>query len=194
MSHTPRILAFAGSAREGSYNQRLVKIAASGAEKAGAEVTYVDLRDLPMPVYDADLEASDGMPANARKFKELMLASDGLLISSPENNSSVSALLKNVIDWASRATEEGEGPLAAFDGKIAGIMAASPGSLGGLRGLVHLRAILENIRVMVLPEQKALPGANKAFTEDGSLKDEKAQQAVEAIGAKLARTLVKLHA
>ena len=187
----PCILAFAGSARAGSYNKKLVKIAAVGAEAAGAEVTYVDFRDLEMPLYDGDLETRDGMPENAKKFKDLLRSHDGLLISSPENNSSISALLKNVIDWGSRPVD-GEPGLAVFNDKVAAIMAASPGALGGLRGLVHLRAILGNIRVLVIPNQKAMPKAHEAFDDNDQLKDEKTQQAVEAIGAKLATTIAKL--
>jgi NAD(P)H-dependent FMN reductase len=193
MSKSPKVLAFAGSARTGSYNKKLVKNAAAGATAAGADVTFIDLRDLPMPVYDADLEAGEGPPENAKKFKKMMIEADGFLISSPENNSTMSALLKNVIDWASRR-EEGEPSLTAFAGKYAGIMAASPGALGGIRGLPQLRLLLENIRVTVIPEQKALGKANEAFDENDRLIDAKARESVEAIGAKLAQLLAKLQA
>ncbi len=191
MAQAPRILAFSGSTREGSYNKRVVRIAAAGARAAGAEVTLVDLRDFPMPLYDADLQAREGFPPKAREFKSLMLANDGLLIASPEYNSSVSGVLKNAIDWASRQ-EPGEEFLAAYAGKVAAIMSASPGALGGLRGLVHLRAILGNIKVLVLPDQVAVTRANEAFAEDGSLEDAKQQAAVERLGAALAATIAKL--
>lgn len=193
MTNTPKILAFAGSTRSGSLNKQLVKIAAAGARAAGAEVTYVDLRDYPMPLYDADLEEREGMPENARKFKELMLAHQGLLIASPEYNSSYSGVLKNTIDWASRPYP-GEGMLAAFNGKVAAIMSTSPGGLGGLRGLVNLRSLLSNINVLVLPEQKAIPNAFAVFDSEGNLKEPNEQQAVENIGAKLATVLAKLNA
>src|SRR6266404_9457659 len=155
MAYVPKILAFAGSTRADSYNKKLVKVAMHGAEAAGAQVTYLDLRDLNLPLYDGDLESSEGLPAGARKFKDLLLANDGIMISSPEYNSSISAVLKNAIDWASRPVP-GEKPLQAFVGKVAGLMAASPSALGGLRGLVALRYILGNIQVIVLPEQLAL--------------------------------------
>ena len=90
MNEKPRILAFAGSARTGSYNKMLVKIAAAGAEKAGAIVTYIDLREFPMPIYDADLEVAEGVPANAVEFKKFLTTHTGLLIASPENNRSMS--------------------------------------------------------------------------------------------------------
>lgn len=138
-----KILAFSGSARENSYNQKLVKIAALGASKVGAEVTVINLADYPLPLYNADLEKEQGLPENAKKLKQLMLEHDGLLIASPEYNSAFSALLKNTIDWMSRAESSDESsdekPLAAYQGKVAAIMAASPGALGGIRGLVFLR-------------------------------------------------------
>lgn len=192
MTVAPKILAFSGSLRTGSYNQMLVRIAAAGARSAGAEVTELDLRDLPLPVYDADLEARDGLPDNAKRLKDLMKAHAGFLIASPENNSSVSAALKNAIDWASRP-EPGEPTLVCFRDKVAVIMSASPGGLGGLRGLVHLRSILGNIFVLMLPDQKAIPGAGDAFDGNGSLKDAKQQEAIENLGAKLATVLAKLQ-
>jgi len=192
MAITRKILAFAGSTRTDSYNKRLVKIAAAGARAAGVEVTLIDLRDFPLPIFDGDLEARDGLPANGRKLKDFFLAHHGLLISAPEYNSSITAVLKNVIDWVSRPVQ-GEAPLACFDGKVACLMSASPGALGGLRGLVHVRAILGNIKVLVLPDQIAISKANEAFNPDGSLKDPKQQAAVEGLGAQLARVITKLH-
>ncbi|MFB2973541.1 NADPH-dependent FMN reductase [Aerosakkonema sp. BLCC-F183] len=193
MANTPKILAFAGSTRIGSYNKQLVQIAANGARAAGAEVTYVDLRDLPMPIFDEDLEKAEGMPENAQKFKNLLLQHDGLLIASPEYNSSITAVLKNAIDWASRPAP-GEGMLAAYIGKVASIMSASPGGLGGLRGLVHVRAILENIKVIVLPDQVAVPKAYEVFNPDGTMKDPKQQESIQQLGTNVANVLAKLKA
>jgi NAD(P)H-dependent FMN reductase len=193
MSDAPRILAFAGSLRVHSHNKQLVRIAAEAARKAGATVTLLDLRDVPMPLYDADLEQSEGLPAGAKKLKELMLAHDGLLIASPEYNSSISAALKNAIDWASRPLP-GEPSLACFTDKVAGLMATSPGALGGLRGLVTLRSILSSINVLVLPEQLTVPRAQEAFSDDGRLKDAKQQAALEKLAAKLTSVIARLSA
>ncbi|MEZ2240565.1 NADPH-dependent FMN reductase [Microcoleus sp.] len=193
MSNPPKILAFAGSTRTASYNKMLVKVAATGARNAGAEVTYIDLRDFPMPLFDEDLEAAEGLPDNVLKFKELMIAHQGLLIASPEYNSSITAVLKNAIDWASRP-QPSEAGLAAFNNKVAAIMSASPGGLGGMRGLANLRSLLENINVMVIPDQKAIPQAFQAFNPDGTLKDAKQQEAVQDLGGKLAGILGKLSA
>lgn len=183
----PRILAFAGSTRTESFNKKLVRNASAFAEEAGAVVTVVDLRDFELPLFDEDLEAQ-GTPAGATQLKQLFLEHNGLLIASPEYNSSLSAVLKNAIDWVSRSAP-GEPMKAAFLGKVAAIMSASPGGLGGLRGLVHLRAILQNIGIMMIPDDYALGGAHKAFDDSGNLTDEKGATAVKAIATKLVDTI-----
>ncbi|NJM67203.1 MAG: NAD(P)H-dependent oxidoreductase [Acaryochloris sp. RU_4_1] len=191
MAHA-KILAFAGSARQDSFNQKLVKIAAEGARAAGAEVTHLDFRDLPLPLYDQDLEAASGLPANAVKLKTLMKAHHGFLIACPEYNSSITPLLKNAIDWASRP-EPDEPALACFKDKVALLISASPGALGGLRGLVHVRSILSSIGVLVLPEQKAIGTAHQAFDENGNLKDAAQQQAIIQLGHKLTAVTAQLN-
>ncbi len=193
MTRKPRILAFAGSTRKDSYNKKLARIAAKAAEECGADVTLVDLKDLPMPLFDEDLERQAGMPESAAKLKALMVGHDGFLIASPEYNSSITAVLKNAIDWVSRPVPN-EPSLLAFKGKTAVLMSASPGNLGGLRGLVHLRAILGNIGMIVLPDQIAISKAYEAFDSDGRLKDAKQQAGVEDLGKKLAETVRKLIA
>ena len=191
MAYAPKILAFAGSTRTDSFNKKLVRIAVSGARQAGAEVTHIDLRDYTLPLYDGDIEQRDGLPANARTLKDLFLAHQGLLIAAPEYNSSISAVLKNAIDWVSRPVP-GEPPLGCFIDKVAALVSASPGALGGLRGLVTVRSILGNIRVIVLPDQVAVAKAHEAFNPDGSLKDPKQQAAVENLGRNLAQVLARL--
>lgn len=190
---TPKILAFAGSARTDSFNKKLVKIAIEGAKAAGAEVTYLDFRDLPLPLFNEDLEAAEGLPANVLQLKRLMKASHGFLIACPEYNSSITPLLKNAIDWASRP-EPGDPPLGltCFREKVAVLMSTSPGGLGGLRGLFHVRSILSSIGVIVLPDQKAVPNAHQAFDQSGNLVDEKQRSEVYNLGTKLTSTLIKL--
>lgn len=192
MPDAPKILAFAGSLRDGSYNKMLAKAAATFAEQAGATVTYLDLRELDLPIYDGDLEEANGLPEGAKKLKELMKSHDGFLIAAPEYNSSVSGALKNAIDWASRPAEN-EKPLEAFAGKVAGIMSASPGALGGLRGLFQLRFILGNIQVLVIPDQHAISGANDAFADDGSLTDDKHAKKIESIAKKIVDLASKIN-
>jgi NAD(P)H-dependent FMN reductase len=187
----PKVLAFAGSTRTDSYNKKLARLAALAARAAGAEETYLDLRELPLPLYDGDLEARDGLPANARALKDLLLAHDGFLIAAAEYNSSITGVLKNAIDWASRPVP-GEPRLACFTDKVVGLLSASPGALGGLRGLVHVRAILGNINCLVVPDQLAIPRAHEAFGPDGTLKDPKQQQGVEKVAARVVGILKKL--
>ena len=193
MGGSARILAFAGSARTHSFHKKLIKIAANGARDAGAEVTLIDLRDYEMPLYDGDIEENDGLPENALKLRELFGNHDGLLIASPEYNSAFSPLLKNTIDWVSRPA--GDEPMLHYiAGKTAALVSASPGALGGLRGLVHVRQMLGNIRVTVIPNQATIPGARNAFDDDGALKDDAHRDAVQAVGAELARVTAKLIA
>jgi NAD(P)H-dependent FMN reductase len=186
----PRILAFAGSLRRESFNKKLVPVAVKGARDAGAEVTLIDLKDFPLPVFDQDHEAEHGMPENGKKLKQLFIDHAGLLIAAPEYNSSITAVLKNTIDWVSRPAP-GEPSLVAFRGKVATLMSASPGALGGLRGLLHVRSILGNIGVIVLPDQIAVSRAHEAFQPDGSLKDPKQQAGIEGLGNTLASFLLK---
>ncbi len=191
MSNQPKILAFAGSSRIDSFNKKLVKLAIEGASQAGAEVRYVDLLDYPMPLFNEDLETREGLPPKVVEFKHLLREHQSFLISCPEYNGSITPLLKNTIDWASRP-ELNEKPLSCFKGKVAALLATSPGGLGGIRGLVHVRAILEGIGVLVIPEQKAISHAQIAFDESGQLKDERQAQGVMAIAQKLTEVTAKL--
>jgi len=166
-----KILAFAGSAREESFNKKLVRLAAKAAEEAGAEVTLIDLRDFPMPLMDQDLQEREGIPKHGKLFKELLRKHQGWLIAAPEYNSGITPLLKNAIDWASRSESADEEPLSIYKGKTAAIMSASPGGYGGARGLVQVRSILSNIKVSVLDDEVSIPKAFKAFDDAGRLTD-----------------------
>jgi NAD(P)H-dependent FMN reductase len=166
----PRLLVTCGSARSASWNKRLAHAAEAMARAAGAQTTFVDPATLRLPLYDGDEEAAEGLPENARAWKDHLAAHDGLVLACPEYNGSITPLLKNVIDWASRR-EGDEAPLRAFRGKTALLLSTSPGALGGLRGLVHVRAILSGIGVHVVPDQLAVPHAPQALREDGSLVD-----------------------
>ncbi len=166
-----KILAFAGSAREETFNKKLVRLAAKAAEEAGAEVTLIDLRDFPMPLMDQDLQEREGIPKHGKQFKELLRQHQGWLIAAPEYNSGITPLLKNAIDWASRSESADEEPLSIYKGKTAAIMSASPGGYGGARGLVQVRSILSNIKVTVLDDEVNIPKAFKAFDDAGRLTD-----------------------
>ncbi|HOP27231.1 MAG TPA: NAD(P)H-dependent oxidoreductase [Candidatus Sabulitectum sp.] len=184
-----RLVAFAGSSRRGSFNRKLVRIAAEGASSAGAQVEILELSEYPMPLMNEDLEAEKGMPEAAGRFKRKLLEADGFIISAPEYNSSMTPLLKNSLDWASRSETPDEKPLSAYRGKTAVLMSASPGSLGGMRGLVPLRLMLMELGVTVLPVYRCISSANEAFEEDGSLKNGRDMKAVMGLGAALCRAL-----
>lgn len=190
-----RILVLAGSARRDSLNKKLARVAAQDAIAAGGEVTLIDLDDYPMPIYHGDLEAEQGMPESARKLRSLFLAHDALLIASPENNSSVSSLLKNTIDWLSRDIGDGKGDnsgYAPFRGKLAAMTGASPGAFGTVRAMPHLRQILSTLGVTVLGTQVPVPRADKVFDEKGAITDERVARALKSLAAALVDASSKL--
>ena len=191
-----RILVFAGSARRDSFNKKLARVAAEYARAAGGEVTLIDLYDYPMPIYHGDPEAAEGMPENARKLREIFLANDALLIASPENNSSVSSLLKNTLDWLSRDIGDGKGTnsgLAPYRGKVAAMLGASPGAFGTVRAMPHLRQILSVLGVTVLGNQVPVPRADKAFDASGALIEERVALSVKNLASALVEVTRKLH-
>jgi len=176
-----KVLAFAGSTRTDSYNKKLVREAADIASAMGATVTIIDLRDYPMPFYDGDLEDEEGMPENAKKFRNMLMENQAFIIASPQYNASVTAVLKNAIDWASRG-EAGGASKVAFSGKKFAIMSCSPGAKGGARGLIHLQTILEDVGGVIMSKKVSVPIADKAFDPQGHLiSDATKQQLVEEI-------------
>jgi NAD(P)H-dependent FMN reductase len=164
---TPKILAFAGSTRNASFNRQALNFAVQGAREAGAEVTLIELRDFSLPLYNGDLEESHGLPEAAVRLKALFKSHQGLLIACPEYNSSITPLLKNTLDWVSRPHGEESG-LLPYQGKLAALVAASAGNLGGLRGLRHVREILTTLQVLVIPRQMALSQADKELANPDS--------------------------
>lgn len=187
-----KFLVFAGSTRAESYNKKLAQLVHKKIHEQKIEVTYLDLRDFPMPLYDGDLEAEYGIPENALKFREILKDHQAFLICSPEYNSSISAVLKNAIDWASRP-KSGEANLVCFIGKVVSLMSASPGKLGGIRGLVTVRSILSNIGCIVLPDQLCIGSADKAFDEQGSLIDKSQHEMVNKITSDFIKLSQKMN-
>ena len=190
MSTRPRILAFAGSNRTDSWNQRVLEIAADAAAEARATVTQIQLRDYPLPLFDQDMEQAEGHSENLLALKKLFVEHDGLLLACPEYNSSITPLLKNTIDWVSRPVGD-ELPLVAFTGKMASLVSASPGGLGGHRGLVHVRAILSSIGVLVLPQQASIPRVHQVFDEHGKMTQPHHQENLMQIGRQLAEATAR---
>jgi len=179
-----RLLILAGSERAGSYNRALARVAAQAARRDGAEVTEFDLRALALPVYDGDIEAGSGVPAQALALRDAIAAHDALLLVTPEYNAFPTPLVINAFDWMSRipAAAPGGAGLAASANKPAALLSASPGPLGGLRSMNLLRQYLQGAFAMiVVPQQFALGRAGEAFDEAGALKDAKSQHVVETV-------------
>lgn len=181
MSDPVRVAVISGSLRRDSYNTKLARFVAGRLAGAGVEVDEISLLGLDLPLMNEDLEKEQGLPTGALDLKKRLIAADGLLFASPEYNGSLSPALKNAIDWASRPNA-GEAPLACFKGKVGGLLGASPGRLGGLRGLNHLRTILSGIGVIVLPTDCALSSAHEAFDDAGDLKDAAVAKSAVAVG------------
>jgi NAD(P)H-dependent FMN reductase len=192
-----RALVVSGSYRAGSYNLRLARLAAAAARAQGAAVTEVDLRALALPIYDGDLEASQGQPAGALELRRLFATHDALLIAAPEYNGFVTPLLVNALDWASRPKAADGLPdgLAAMNGKVVGMMSASPGQFGGVRGLIALRSLASlTLAMHVVPPTLSVARAHEAFEDDGRLRDARHQQALEKVVATTLRTAAGLRA
>jgi NAD(P)H-dependent FMN reductase len=181
-----KILVLSGSVRAQSYNTRLAALAAKELTLADAEVSRISLLDYPLPLYDADQDIVSGPPPNAIKLKQMMAAHRGIFITSPEYNASITPLLKNTIDWISRVRERGDQPYAAFRGRAFAIGAASTDVLGGVRGLLTLRQVLElGCGAMVIPEQIAVANAEHAFDDMDNLKDPRDAGVLKALARRL---------
>jgi chromate reductase, NAD(P)H dehydrogenase (quinone) len=167
----PKILVFPGSNRTGSWNARLAGILVDALKSLDCEPALITLRDYPMPIFDQDLETRNGPPEAALKLARLFHEHDGVVIVSPEYNTSVTPLVKNTVDWISRISSDAAGPLSPYRKKVFGLASASPGKFGGIRGLFHLRATLGNCGALVIPEQVSITLAEKAFDEEGRLVD-----------------------
>jgi chromate reductase len=168
----PKILVLPGSIRTGSHNVRLAALAAKELTLIDADVTRISLADYELPLYDADRDARDGQPANALALKHMIMAHQGVFITSPEYSASVTPILKNAIDWVSRVRERSDPTYAAFRNRVFAIASVSPGRAGGMRSLSALRQILEiGCGALVIPEQVAIPNAMQAFDDMDNIAD-----------------------
>ena len=172
----PKILVFSGSIRSGSVNARLVDAAVAELALFECDVTRISPSDYALPLYDGDLEAQDGIPENALKLARLFHEHDGVFIASPEYNGSLTPLLKNTIDWISRVNADEDGPIVAYRDKVCAIGAASPGAMGGISMLYHLRDILVRLGMLVISEQVAVGNAASAFDDDDRLTEGRAAE------------------
>jgi chromate reductase len=186
MASSPKILAFCGSTRRESLNQKFLNAAVAAVRAAGGDVTLINLKDYALPLYEGDLEDAEGLPANARKLIDLIASHAGLLIASPEYNAMNTPLLKNTLDWCTRADDD------PFPGRVAAVVSASPGSFGGINSLKLAQQLLLKLGCHVVPGVTILPQAHKAFDANGQLTDARAQKALEALAAALVATAAKL--
>jgi NAD(P)H-dependent FMN reductase len=179
-----RLLALCGSARQDSFNRLALAVAIKGAKNAGADVTFVEPRDFVMPLYDGDLEASEGLPEAAVRLQRLFAEHDGVIVATPEYNGFFTPLLKNTLDWVSRPLPDASGKPGTIHlrGKAAGLVTASPGALGGIRAMQHARLYLSNLGLIVVPEQAAVAAANKVLGADGSIADDRTRDMLEGVG------------
>jgi chromate reductase, NAD(P)H dehydrogenase (quinone) len=185
----PIVVAFAGSNRHGSLNRAALSLAETGARLAGAQVVQVDLRDYQMPLYDAEVHQANGVPESVRRLREVLRPAAGMLVASPEYNSSITPLLKNTIDWLSQPVADGIGAGGGrmpFDGKVVGLLGASAGGFGAIRALPHVSFIFSNLGSIVLPVV-AVPAADKLFNADGSIANERQAKGLEDLGARVAK-------
>ena len=183
MDPSNQLLVFAGSTRAGSWNRKLARVAADLARVAGAGVTHIELADFELPLYNADLEAR-GTPEAAIRLKELFHAHPGWIICSPEYNGSYTGLLKNTIDWVSSPVKghpEWSSGTRPFEGKVVGLLSASPGALGGLRSQSHLAPLLTNLECWLAPKAFALGQAGSSFDDQGALVQETQRERVRAV-------------
>ncbi len=181
-----KVLAFSGSSRKGSLNKKLLAIAVGEGRALGADITEIDLRDFNLPIYDGDIEAK-GWPEGMLRLRALFHQHNALLIVTPEYNGGVAPLTKNAIDWVSRPCN-GDPTCAVMAGKVAAILSASAGPVGGSRQQAHLRVSCQVMRVILVPETVHIAFAEKAFNEDGLLVD----KAVHNAAALAVRRLVEL--
>ena len=185
----PIVVAFAGSNRHGSLNRAALSLAEAGARQAGAQVLSINLRDYPMPLYDAEFHQANGVPESVRQLREVLRPAAGMLVASPEYNSSITPLLKNTIDWLSQSVADGTGAGGGrmpFDGKVVGLLGASAGGFGAIRALPHVSFIFSNLGSIVLPVV-AVPAADKLFNADGSIANERQAKGLEDLGARVAK-------
>ena len=183
MTPPAKLLIFAGSIRQNSFNRKLAHVAADMARARGAEVTQLELADLDIPMYNADLEAR-GTPADVMKLKRIMFEHPAWIICTPEYNGSYTALLKNTIDWASSPVKSDPAwadGFKSFTGKVVGMLSASNGALGGLRSQSHLLPLLINLQCWVAPKAFALGRAGDAFDADGKLVNDNHRHSVQAV-------------
>jgi chromate reductase, NAD(P)H dehydrogenase (quinone) len=191
MSDAIRVGVMWGSLRKESMNGKLAKFVGKQISAGGdVEIDVIDLASMDLPMYNDDLSP---MPAGANELKDRMIACDALIVACPEYNGSITGALKNAIDWAS-IPRDGDASRACFEGKVAGLLSSSPGPLGGIRGMRHVRLILSQLQMLVVPAEYALGGGHEAFDNDGNMIDETKSAMSVNVGQQVVRVCKALKA
>lgn len=191
----PRIVVMAGSRRREALSRRVAEACAQALRNAGAAVEPIDLDDYPAPLYDGDLESASGLPECIVRLQQRLHASDGLLVVNPEYNGSITPLLKNTLDWCSRPNpaDRARSGGAVYAGRAAAVVGSSPGALGGMRVLFHVRDILGYLGMHVIPQQLAVAKAGEAVGEDARLRDAGQQEMLDKLAAALVDSARRLR-
>lgn len=180
MTDTPSILVFSGSTRQGSFTKKLAYAAAKTIDISGGKASFIDMADYEAPLYHQDTEARNGFPDGVIKFRALLHSHDGMMIATPEYNGFVPPLLVNMFSWVSRPYLD-EAANTLFHGMPVGLMAASPGGLGGVRVIPRLRDYMAELGAVAVPGFVTLSNATDAFDETGILRAEKTQTSIDAL-------------
>ena len=190
-----KLLIFAGSTRQHSWNRKLDNITSEMARTSGAEVSHLELADFDIPMYNADDEA-EGTPPDVIRLKQLMFEHPAWIICTPEYNASYPPLVKNTIDWCSSPVKGNPAwtdGFKAFRGKVVGLLSASPGPLGGLRSQSHLAPLMLNLHCWVAPKNYALARAAEAFDAQGAFNSDASTRSVQAVIDQVIWAAERLH-
>lgn len=172
-------LTLSGSIRFESKNALLARAMGNKLALAETRVSNINLAEYELSLFNADQERNEGEPENAIKLALMFAGADIIFIASPEYNGSVSPLLKNTIDWISRQK------IAPFQRAIFGIGAASPGKMGGISGLKHLRDILTSVGALVAPASLGVGNASNTLDKTGLIIDGNTNSRADKLVAQL---------
>jgi NAD(P)H-dependent FMN reductase len=193
--NSPRIVVMAGSSRREALSRKVAAACVAPLAAAGADVDLVELADHPAPLYNGDLEVESGLPEGIVSLQQRLAAADGLLVVNPEYNGSITPLLKNALDWCSRPNpaDRARSGGAVYAGRAAAVVGTSPGALGGMRVLFHVRDILGYLGMQVIPQQLAIGKAGEAVGDDGRLRDPAQREALDKLAQALVDTARRLR-
>jgi NAD(P)H-dependent FMN reductase len=173
------IIAISGSMNPNSTTKKATQIVVNAAKKAGGDVELIHLADFPLPIFDCRKDKTT-YPENVHTLIRKVTEADGIILASPEYHGSISGALKNALDFVGGREMEG---------KIAVLLGTAGSALGATNTVNTLQQICRNLHAWPLPSSPSVPRSYDAFNEDGTLKDEKLQERLEALGVRLINEL-----